>query len=579
MSEDLVAVVGVACRVPGAADPAALWEAVLAGTDAVRRYDAAELPERLRSAPDWVPAYGHLDDLAGFDAGLFGVRPEEAALLDPQHRLFLEVAWSALEDAGHAGGREQVGVFADTGTNRYLHHHLLGNPAVLAGDGLEPEDWDDALAGSGPDALPARVAYRLGLTGPAVAVQSACSSSLVAVALAAQSLLDLRCDVAIAGGAAVPSTRQLGYRHRVGGTSSPDGRCRPFDAAANGQVFGSGAGAVVLKRLDDALAAGDPVHAVLAGWAVTNDGAARAGFAAPGADGQAAVVVEALAAGGLEPADLGLVEAHAAGTPLGDALEVAALVRAFAAGGARPAAPVALGSVKGNLGNLDAAAGVVGLIKAVLAVREGVLPPTLLDKGPHPDLDLAGGPFVLQREAAAWTGPRRAGVSSFGQGGTNAHVVVEAPPPRAAAPAEPGWRLLPLSAASPAALAALAGRLSVHLRRSPVDLADVAHTLATGRRPLPVRAAVVARDTDEAADRLERTAAAGLDSPAGPGGSDAAGLPSPTASGGSDVPGELRARAEAWVAGGQAGPVRGGRLVHLPTYPFQRERYWIEVAR
>ncbi|HEV7652806.1 MAG TPA: polyketide synthase [Actinophytocola sp.] len=406
---DAIAVVGMACRVPGAPDVATFWRNLLDGVDSVRRESRVDGPA------DHVPAYGYLDDLAGFDADHFGYPADEAARLDPQHRLFLEVATTALADAGEQRGT--VGVFAGAAANRYLLFHVLPR--------LPRTEWEDAIPGSAPDFMPARVAYKLGLTGPAVAVQTACSSSLVAVCQAAQSLLDFRCDVAIAGGAAVVSTEQAGYRYRPGGSLSPDGVCRPFDAAANGMVFGNGAGAVVLKRLADALDDGDHVDAVLRGWAVNNDGARRAGFAAPGRAGEAAVVAEALAGADVTADTIGLVEAHGSGTLVGDALEFAALTRAF-----RTSATgyCALGSVKPNIGNLDAAAGVAGLVKAVCAVREGLIPPLLHFTTPNPDIDLAGGPFHVDTELAKWPAGqalRRAGVSSFGLGGTNAHVIVE----------------------------------------------------------------------------------------------------------------------------------------------------------
>ena len=413
LPEDAIAVVGMACRVPGAPDVDAFWRNQLDGVDAVRRF-MSDVDD-----PAHVPAYGHLDGLTDFDADYFGYADDEAARIDPQQRIFLEVAATALADAGHDPGTRDamVGVFAGAAANRYFLFHLLGH--------LPRDEWEDAIPGSTPDFMPARVAYKLGLSGPAVAVQTACSSSLVAVCEAGQSLLDFRCDVALAGGAAVISTGQRGYRYRAGGSLSADGVCRPFDAAANGMVFGNGAGAVVLKRLADALDDGDHVDAVLRGWAVNNDGAERAGFTAPGRDGQAAVVVEALASAGVGPETIGLVETHGSGTAVGDALEFAALTRAFRTGAT---GFCALGSAKTTIGNLDAAAGVVGLIKAICAVREGVIPPLLHFATPNPEIDLTGGPFYVNTELAKWSAGhavRRAGVSSFGLGGTNAHVIVE----------------------------------------------------------------------------------------------------------------------------------------------------------
>jgi acyl transferase domain-containing protein len=352
-----------------------------------------------------VPAFGWLDGLTDFDAALFGYSAAAAALLDPQHRLFLEVAWWAIEDGGYGrpDPETQVGVFAGCAANRYLRHHLLGNPVVHPAGGLI-EDWDDLLAGGTCDYLPSRVAYALGLTGPAVAVQTACSSSLVSVCQAAQSLLDYRCDLAIAGGAAVVSTRQTGYRHRPGGTLAVDGVCRPYDADATGQVFGNGAGAVLLKRLADAIADDDHIYGVLSGWAVNNDGADRAGFTAPGVTGQGAVVAEALAAAGRQSTDVGFVEGHGSGTAVGDALEIDALTRAFRLHSDRSGYCM-LGSVKSAIGNLDAAAGVIGLIKATLAVQHGIIPGTLHFGRPHRDVDLATTPFVVTATDQKWVGP------------------------------------------------------------------------------------------------------------------------------------------------------------------------------
>lgn len=617
MSDDLIAVVGMAARVPGAPDTATLWRNLCDGVDAIRRFTPAELAEAGLPADDatFVPAFGRLDGLEDFDAALFGYTDAEAALLDPQHRIFLELAWWALEDAAldPARAEAQIGVFAGCGADRYLRHHLLGNPAVRAAGPL-PDDWDDALAGGSCDYLPTRVAYALGLTGPAVAVQTACSSSLVAVCQAAQSLLDYRCDVAIAGGAAVASTVQRGYRHRPGGTWSADGVCRPYDAGATGQVFGNGGGAVVLKRLADAVADGDHVYGVLAGWAVGNDGAARGGFTVPGVAGQAAVVAEALAAAGWDAADVGFVEGHGSGTALGDAIEIEALTRAFRASTSRSGYCV-LGSAKGGLGNLDAAAGVLGLIKATLAVREGIIPPTLHFKQPHPDVDLAATPFTVENSAKVWAGPRRAGVSSFGLGGTNAHVLVQQAPAQtwSAGAGNPGvamatsglppaapdlaghaghWLLLPLSAAGPAALRQVAARLAASLTgfgsgplgeqpagtptvepgrpggdrpggeapggaAMPSRLADVAYTLGIGRRGLPHRAAVVCRDEAGARQGLAEIAAGGAGT-----------VPD-------DAPEDVRRLRETWLGGGDV-PVGSGRKVPLPGYPFQRRRHWIE---
>ncbi|MFI7491743.1 AMP-binding protein [Micromonospora echinaurantiaca] len=562
---DEIAVVGLAGRFPGAPDVATFWWNLCAGVDSIHDHTDEELAalgigSRLRDDPRHVKAAGRLDGVADFDAGFFSFGEQEAARTDPQHRLFLETAWEALEDAGHDPTRFPglVGVYAATSANRYFLFHLLDNPAVV-GD-VDPDDWEARLIGRQfTDHLPGQVAYRLGLTGPAVAVQSACSSSLVAVCLAAQSLADYQCDIALAGGVNVTWPR---YRHTPGGLASPDGRCRAFDEAANGAGFGSGVGVVALRRLADAQADGDRIYAVLPGWGVTNDGADRAGFAVPGPAGQAAAVANALAAAEVAPGEVRFIEAHGSGTPLGDAIEVAALHEVYA--GAGPAETCALGSVKTNIGHLDAAAGIAGLIKAVLAVQHGVIPPNLHFTRPHPEVDLAAGPFYVPTKARDWPDAARrvAGVSSFGVGGTNAHVVVEQPPP-----VEPvdvpdaAAYLLPVSARDPVALRSALTRLRQHLAGTRPVLAEVAATLALGRRAFGCRAAVVATDPAGAVVALDELL--GTDARvAGPAG-------------------ELRELAAAWVAGRDVDwaalhPEGTLRRTGLPTYPFQRQRYWID---
>ncbi|HEX6756698.1 MAG TPA: beta-ketoacyl synthase N-terminal-like domain-containing protein [Mycobacteriales bacterium] len=554
MSDD-VAVVGLGCRLPGADDPRTLWRRLLDGVDSIRRYDEAELraagwPEDrlagLLADPAYVPVAGLPDDPAGFDAAFFGIGGQEAALVDPQQRWFLEAAWSALEDAGIDPARQAgpIGVFAGAGPNRYAVRNLLGNPA--AGPAGDPDDAAGLLGPTlSPDYLPTRVSYRLGLSGPSVAVQTACSSSLVAVCLAVQALQDFRCDVAVAGGASLAAAGPspvTGYRHRPGLTA-PDGLARPYDAGAAGSVPGSGAAAVVLKRLDDALADGDPVYAVVLGWGIANDGADRAGFDAPAVAGQAAAAREALAAAGLDT--VGYVEGHGGATPVGDAIEVTALRRAYRSG------PALLGSGKAALGNLDAASGVVGLLSAVLAVRHGSVPPTLNVQVPHPDLDLGAGPFTLATKAAPWpvAGPRRAAVHSVGQGGTSAHLIVGEPPSVHSGPAVEGPVELLLSARTPSALAAVAARLADHLEAEPAtSLAGVAWTLATGRRAWPHRRTVVAADLAGAVRGLRTGGAAG--STVDPSAVDRSAVDGP----------------------------RPARKVPLPAYPFERREHWIAPA-
>jgi phthiocerol/phenolphthiocerol synthesis type-I polyketide synthase E len=504
-----IAVVGMAGRFPGADSVDGLWELLASGSEAITRFTPEQLrasgvPEELLSAPGYVPAKGVLEDIAGFDAQLFGYSAAEAALLDPQQRVFLECAWSAMEDAGCDPDRApgQVSVFAGSLLSSYLIHHLLPRTDLQAAYGLPM-----LFQGNQVDQLATRVAYKLDLRGPAVTVQTACSTSLVAVHMAVQSLLSEESDLALAGGVTVTVPHRAGYLPAEAGIESADGHCRPFSADADGTVFGNGAGVVVLKRLADALADGDRIHAVILGSAVNNDGAAKAGFTAPGVEGQTAVIREALAMSGVDPRTVGYVEAHGTGTPIGDPIEVAALNAAYGTDGDR--ARCALGSVKSNVGHLDVAAGVTGLIKTVLTLREGRIPASLHAERTGDALGLSDGPFFVPSALTDWPvqdGPRRAAVSAFGIGGTNAHVVLEqapvhARPPAAAAPDAPV--ALPLSARTATALDTLAARLAEDLEAHPDrPLASVARTLRSGRRRLNHRRVVVARDTAEAAAAL-----------------------------------------------------------------------------
>ncbi len=495
-----VAIVGMAGRFPGAPDVEAFWRNLMAGVESIATLTPAELeragvaPE-LRSGRSYVPVASVPDGVDLFDAAFFGVAPREAEGIDPQHRLFLECAWETLENAGYdpRSWPGRIGIFAGMGMNRYFEH-LLAHGEAAGLSGLQ------GVFGIDKDFLTTRVSYRLGLEGPSVAVQTACSTSLVAVHLARRALLDGECDLALAGGVSLRNLYRDGYLYEPGGILSPDGHCRAFDAAAAGTVPGDGVGLVALKRLADARADGDAIAAVILGSAINNDGAAKVGYTAPGLTGQVRVVREALAEAGVEPSTIAYVEAHGTGTALGDPIEVAALAEVFRGGGAVFPASCALGSVKTNIGHLDCAAGVAGLLKAVLALRHRAIPPTLHFTRPNPQLDLGNTPFYVNAAVEAWAargGPRRAGVSSFGIGGTNAHVVLEEAPPaeeEAAAAGGGGWQLLQLSARSETALARAAERLVDHLARRRLDLADVAFTLRAGRRGFEHRLAVVCRD-------------------------------------------------------------------------------------
>jgi acyl transferase domain-containing protein/acyl carrier protein len=504
-----VAIIGMALRVPGARTVEDFWENLRAGRESIRFFSvdelrAAGIAADTLAAPTYVRANGVLDDAELFDAALFGTAPREAAIMDPQQRIFLQCAWEALEHAGYdpATYRGRIGAFAGMGLNTYLLFNLRSNPAAIA----EVGEFQ-AVVANDKDFLATRAGYRLNLRGPCITVQTACSTSLVATHLACQSLLAGECDIAIAGGATITVPQITGYLHQPGGIWSPDGHCRAFDAAAGGFVRGNGVAVVVLARLTDALADRATVHAVIRGSAVNNDGGVRAGFTTPTVAGQVDLVSEALAFAECDADSISYVEAHGTGTPLGDTVEIAALTKAFAAG-TRRRQFCAVGSVKTNIGHLDTAAGVTGLIKTVLALRHRMLPPSLHFERPNPRIDFADSPFYVNVRLEPWRAgstPRRAAVTSLGLGGTNAHVVLEeAPPPTTRRSAEPAAHLLVLSAKTATALAETASRLARHLRAQPTtDLDDVATTLQRGRRALPHRGALVCRDVETAITALD----------------------------------------------------------------------------
>ncbi|MFE6049793.1 SDR family NAD(P)-dependent oxidoreductase [Kitasatospora sp. NPDC056446] len=512
--DDRIAVIGMACRLPGAPDVESYWSNLLTGTvsltelsdDTLRNAGVAESaiadPHHVKRAP-------LLDDVAGFDARLFGFTPREAELRDPQQRIFLEVAYGALEDAGvRTDGPTSVGVFAGGATNRYAELNVRRNAAAVRNYGEV-----GIQAGNHNDYIATIVSYKLDLRGPAFTVATACSTSLVALHLACQALRNGECDVAVAGGVQLELPHGAGHRWVDGGIFSRDGRCRPFDAAADGTIFGDGAGAVVLKPLADALRDGDRVLATIRGSAVNNDGNRKAGFAAPSAEGQFAAVYEALAVSGVAAEQVGYLEAHGTGTAIGDPIEVQALSRAYRAHTDRTGYCL-LSSAKGNIGHLGPASGIAGFIKAVLAVNRGIAPGTANFTEANPLMELASTPFTVRSQAGSWPieGPRIAGVSSFGIGGTNAHVLVEQPPAETAGGPSPARRrtaVLPLAAASAPSLRGMAEKLSAHLAEEDTDLHRAARTLQ--RRPLRHRhrIAVVGEDAATLSDALADLAARG----------------------------------------------------------------------
>jgi acyl transferase domain-containing protein/acyl carrier protein len=504
-----IAVIGMAGRFPGAKNLEQFWQNLCDGVESINFFTDEEFlarggDARLLDDPNYVKAEAVLDDIEMFDASFFGYTPREASLIDPQHRLFLETAWHALENAGYAAGEHNLrtGVYAGESVNSYLISNLYPNRELMDSAG-----GFQVIINNDRDYLATHIAYKLNLTGPALSVQTACSTSLVAVHLACQGLLNRECDMALAGGVSVGVPHGQGAFHQEGGIISPDGHCRAFDARAEGTVKGNGVGIVVLKRLGDALRDGDTIHAIIKGTAINNDGSLKVGFAAPSVEGQASVIEEALALAEVDPETITYVETHGTGTSLGDPIEVAALTQAFRTQtGAKNYC--AIGSVKTNIGHTEAAAGVAGLIKAVLALEHKQLLPSLNFAQPNPNIDFADSPFFVNTKLAGWQTngtPRRAGVSSFGIGGTNAHVIVEEAPsvePRSASSSP--FQLLTLSTKTAGALEEARMNLARYLmRHAEINLGDVAFTLQTGRRSFAHRLALVCHDAAEAVAALE----------------------------------------------------------------------------
>lgn len=504
-----VAIIGMAGRFPGARNVKELWMNLRGGVEALSSFTdeeltAAGVPRTVFKDPQYVRSRGILQDVELFDAGFFGVYPREAETMDPQHRIFLECAWEALEDAGYdaAAYKGLIGVFGGVGMNSYLLNWLSGGGKEVA-----PAEGYQLVIGNEKDFLATRVSYKLNLRGPSVVVQTACSTSLVAVHMACQSLLSYQCDMALAGGVTISLPQNAGYLYQEGMILSPDGHCRAFDAGAQGTVGGNGVGIVLLKRLADALADRDPVVAVIKATACNNDGGLRVGYTSPGVEGQASVISAAQELAGVHPETITYIEAHGTGTPLGDPIEIAALTQVFREKTDRKGF-CAIGSVKTNVGHLDAAAGVTGLIKASLALEHRVLPPSLHYTAPNPKIDFANSPFVVNNALREWPRtdvPRRAGVSSFGIGGTNVHAILEEAPEVKSEPSRRPWHLLPLSAKSPAALDAATDNLARFLEEHPsLDIADVAYTLQIGRRPFHHRRILVGTSAPDAASALAR---------------------------------------------------------------------------
>jgi acyl transferase domain-containing protein len=498
-----IAIVGMSGRFPGARNVLEFWHNLAEGIESITRFSDQEIldsgvPPSYLGNPTYVKAAPILEEPSHFDAAFFGFSPMEARTMDPQHRILLELAYEALENAGYDSDRYQgrIGVFTGAALNTYFMNVELNSRLA--------EEYISTLIGNDKDFLSTRISYKLNLKGPSITVQTACSTSVVAVHLARQSLLSEETDMALAGAISVRVPHRAGYFYDSGGVVSPDAHVRAFDAKANGTVFGSGGGLLVLKRLTDAIKDRDTIHAVIRGSAVNNDGSEKAGYTAPSVNSQADAVVEALANAGVEADSISYIEAHGSGTPVGDPIEIRALTKAFRTFTQR-SGYCAIGSVKTNVGHLDAAAGITGMIKTILALEHRKLPPSLNFSEANPEIDFPGTPFYVNTQLREWSsdGPRRAGVMSTGMGGTNAHVVLEEAPELDVSTNANPPHLLVLSAKTEAALDQATDRLREFLNSNDcVNMSDVAYTLQIGRKALPYRRCLVCVDREDAITAL-----------------------------------------------------------------------------
>jgi len=510
--DDAVAVIGVALRVPGANDPDTFWRNLVDGVESISffRQDEVEYPEEF-GKPGYVPAKGLVDDIDKFDANFFGILPKDAKIMDPQQRVFLELAWEAMERSGYTPEThtQRIGVYAGAYFDTYLLTNLCTDREFLAN--LIPQIQVGSLQcelGNDKDYLATRIAFKMNLRGPAMTLQTACSTSMVAIIEACRAIRSGLCDMALAGGVTLTLPLKRGYFYTEQGMLSGDGHCRAYDEKATGTVFGNGAGVVMLKRLSDAVRDRDHIHAVIRGTGMNNDGGVKHSYTAPSVEGQVDVIRMAHRDAGVEASSIGYIEGHGTGTPLGDPIEVTALTKAFRAAGVSENQFCALGSLKTNIGHLDVASGVCGLIKTALSLEKATLPPILHYQTPNPKIDFANSPFYVNAKLAPWTEgrngqPRRAGISAFGVGGTNAHVILEEAPAVVSSPSPRANQLFLLSARTEDALAAAATNLA-NFAANPGDTkaADAAWTLAIGRKPFRCRRAVAAPDFASLAEAL-----------------------------------------------------------------------------
>jgi amino acid adenylation domain-containing protein len=502
-----IAIIGMAGRFPGAKDVDEFWSNLTHGIESISFFRDDEinltgLDPAILKDPHYVKAAGMLEGVEDFDADFFGFYPREAEILDPQQRIFLECAWEALENAGYEpeSYKGWIGVYAGSGMSTYLLYHLIANRDIL-----ESVHGYQLTISSDKDFLPTRVSYKLNLRGPSVNIQTACSTSLVATHLACQSLINYQCDMALAGGVSIRLPLKQGYLYQEGGINSPDGHCRAFDENAQGTVSGSGAGVIVLKRLADALAERDHIYAIIKGSAINNDGSMKVGYTAPSIEGQAEVIAMAQAIANVDPDKISYIEAHGTGTSLGDPIEISSLTQVFRTATERKQF-CAIGSLKTNIGHLDAAAGVTGVIKTALALKYKQIPPSINFSNPNPKIDFENSPFYVNTELREWgveKTPRIAGVSSFGIGGTNAHVILEEADFKNEDRPSRSCQMLMISARSEEALEHASSRLGKFLASSQDEqLADVAYTLQVGRKEFQYRKVILARSTQDAEKKL-----------------------------------------------------------------------------
>lgn len=575
-----VAIIGVSCRFPGAASPDLFWENLKGGMESVERLSeddmrAAGVPEEVFKNPNYVNFAPTLENVEYFDAGFFGFSPGEAKILDPQRRLFLTCGWEVFENAGYNpfSVDAPVAVYGSAGVTQYYNDKLCGNNDLYKTAGEQ-----QILISNDKDHLPTHLSYKLNLRGPSVNVNTACSSSLVAVHLARMSLLLGECDMAVAGGSSVMVPHKAGYMYVEDSILARDGHCRAFDENGSGTLWGSGCGVVLLKRLDDAIRDNDNIRAVIRGSAINNDGNEKVGYTAPSVEGQSEVVIQALASAGLEPKDISYIEAHGTGTKLGDPIEIAALKNAFSEFGQADSSCL-VGSVKPNIGHLGAAAGIASFIKALLALENKSIPPSINFETPNSSIDFGDSPFTVNDKLTEWLDEtRRVGISSLAVGGTNCHVILEQAPDRIDKPSEHGGSYaLFVSARSASALAEQASNLAnTCISDDELLIEDMAFTLQFGRNTFAHRAVVFVKDLGEAIVKLDQIANGETSEYCHTENVDSFDFPTSIA----NAPVEA---IRVWLEHGNVDwndlGIEVGRRIQLPNYPFEMQKYWIEFDR